>query len=96
MELSGAAEESNDQIDICCCLHLSYRNLSARNNTRTASSVGRHNHASSACVRRGYAHGQWSLRDDYGPPPSPQVPGVGCGARLPKVGLKTPPEERGV
>jgi hypothetical protein len=34
-------------------------------------------------VRRGHAYGQWSMRNDYGPPPGPQVLGVGCWARLP-------------
>jgi hypothetical protein len=31
----------------------------------------------------GMQHGQWCLQDDCHAPPGPQVPGVGCRARLP-------------
>ena len=95
LELGFSTGGNNDQIDSCCCLYLSYRNLGACNDTRAASSVGRHDYASPRSLRRGYAHGQWSMRDHHGPPPGSQVPGVGCRARLPQVGLKTTMPGRG-
>jgi hypothetical protein len=87
LELGFTTGGNNDQIDSCCCLYLSHRNLGACNDTRAASSVKRHDYASPPRLRRGYAHGQWSLRDDCGPPPGSQVSGLGCRARLPQVGL---------
>src|SRR6476661_2492030 len=44
--LEGSWEENDDQIDLCCCLCLSPRNVGAGHAGRAARSVGWHDHAS--------------------------------------------------
>lgn len=47
-------EKANDQIDSCCCLCLGRRNIGASNDTRAASTAGRHDHASRLVMRAGH------------------------------------------
>jgi len=68
-------EKNNDQIDSCCCLYLSHRNLGACNNARAASSAGRHDHASPPCMRYRLSHGQWHLHSYCRSPECRQVCG---------------------
>ena len=76
----------NDQVDRYC-LRLGSHGICTGYARRTPSSAGQHGHASSPRLRRWYAHGQWCLQDDRHAPPGPQMPGVGCRARLPQMGL---------
>jgi hypothetical protein len=53
---------NNVQVDCCCWLCLSHRNIGASNDTRADSSAERHDHKNRCRLRAGYDTGQWCLR----------------------------------
>jgi hypothetical protein len=63
----------NDQVDCCCWLCLSCRDIGASNDTRADSSVGQHGNASRLGLRAGQDKDQWCLRVQSCHPSAPQV-----------------------
>ena len=93
VDLEANMEKTNDPVDRCFCLRLSFRNLGASDVASAALSDGRHYHASRSRMRSWQDTGCWCLRGQNhqapSPQASPQVRGVGCRERLRSVVLKT-------
>jgi hypothetical protein len=84
-------EKTNDPVDRCFCLRLSFRNLGASYVTSAALSDGRHYYAGRSRMRSGHDTSWWCLRrqsyQTSSPQAGPQVRGVGCRERLRSVVL---------
>ena len=92
VDLEANMEKTNDPVDRCFCLRLSFRNVGASDVASAALSDGRHYHASRSRMRSWQDTGCWCLRGQNhqtpSPQASPQVRGVGCRERLRPVVLK--------
>jgi hypothetical protein len=84
-------EKTNDPVDRCFCLRISFRNLGPSNVASAALSDGRHYHAGRSRVRSWHDTSWRCLRcqshQTPGPQASPQVRGVGRRERLRSVVL---------